>query len=216
VPELALDGAETPDSMVERTAHDEPMWDQPEVHDVYRRWHQVLADYDGDRMTVAEAWTQSPESMAKFVRADEMSQAFNFSWLLAPWSAKAFATVVTGTLAALRDVDAPPTWVLSNHDVVRHPTRYGGGATGIARGRAATLTMLGLPGSCYLYQGEELGLERSTCTPTTARTRRGSGPARRAATAAGCRSRGPATHRRTTSGRGPATRGCRSPRTGPR
>ena len=75
-------------AMVERTLRDEPMWDQPEVHDVYRRWHQVLAEYPGDRMTVAEAWTQTPESMARFVRADEMSQAFNFSWLLAPWSAR--------------------------------------------------------------------------------------------------------------------------------
>ena len=146
-------------AMVEHPARDEPMWDQPEVHEVYRRWHRVLADYPGDRMTVAEAWTQTPESMARYVRPDEMSQAFNFSWLLAPWSAPAFARVIRHTLAELTEVDAAPTWVLSNHDVVRHPTRYGGGAVGIARARAATLAMLALPGSAYLYQGEELGLE---------------------------------------------------------
>ena len=29
--------------MVERTLRDEPMWDQPEVHGVYRDWHRVLA-----------------------------------------------------------------------------------------------------------------------------------------------------------------------------
>jgi len=146
--------------MVERLGADEPMWDQPEVHDVYRRWHRVLAEYDGDRICVAEAWTQSPESMARFVRADEMQQSFNFDWLLADWSASAFAKVITGTFAALADVHAQPTWVLSNHDVVRHPTRYGGGPVGLARARAATLTMLALPGSAYLYQGEELGLEQ--------------------------------------------------------
>ncbi len=145
--------------MVERPLRDEPMWDQPEVHDVYRRWHRVLADYPGDRMTVAEAWTQTPESMARFVRSDEMSQAFNFSWLLAPWSARAFAGVISSTLEELAEVDAAPTWVLSNHDVVRHTTRYGGGPRGLARARAATLAMLALPGSAYLYQGEELGLE---------------------------------------------------------
>ncbi len=78
-------------SMAEPVLRDEPMWDQPELHDVYRRWHKVLAEYPGDRMNVAEAWTQTPKSMARFVRADEMSQAFNFSWLLAPWSAVAFA-----------------------------------------------------------------------------------------------------------------------------
>jgi alpha-glucosidase len=152
-------------SMVERRLHDEPMWDQPEVHDVYRAWHQVLAEYDGDRMAVAEAWTQTPESMARFVRPDELSQTFNFGWLLAEWSATAFADVVHGTLAAMAPVGASPTWVLSNHDVVRHVTRYGGGERGLARARAATLTMLALPGSAYLYQGEELGLEEVTVSP---------------------------------------------------
>ena len=152
-------------AMVERRLKDEPMWDQPEVHDVYRHWHDVLASYDGDRMAVAEAWTQTPESMARFVRPDELSQSFNFGWLLADWSATAFADVIHGTLSAMQPVGAAPTWVLSNHDVVRHPTRYGGGAQGLARARAATLTMLALPGSAYLYQGEELGLEEVDVAP---------------------------------------------------
>jgi alpha-glucosidase len=131
----------TGDLMVERTAVDEPMWDQPEVHDVYRRWREVLAKYDGDRMMVAEAWTPTPESMARYIRPDEFNQAFNFAWLLAPWSAESFTEVITGTLAAVAPVGASPTWVLSNHDVERHPSRYGGGAVGLARARAATLTM---------------------------------------------------------------------------
>ncbi len=152
-------------SMVEVPELDQPMWDQPEVHDVYRAWHRVLAAYDGDRMAVAEAWTETPESMARYVRPDELHQAFNFAWLLAPWSAGAFAGVIRETLAAVELVGAVPTWVLSNHDVVRHPTRYGGGPVGLARARAATLVMLGLPGSAYVYQGEELGLEEVDVAP---------------------------------------------------
>jgi len=144
---------------------DEPMWDQPEVHEVYRRWRMVLDKYDGDRMDVAEAWTQTAESMARFVRPDEMDQSFNFAWLLAPWSAEAFREVITSTFDALAPVGASPTWVLSNHDVVRHVTRYGGGAQGLARAKAATMTMLALPGSSYLYQGEELGLEQVDVDP---------------------------------------------------
>jgi alpha-glucosidase len=62
-------------------------------------------------------------------------------------------------------VGASPTWVLSNHDVVRHPSRYGGGEQGLARGRAATMAMLALPGSAYVYQGEELGLEQVDVEP---------------------------------------------------
>jgi alpha-glucosidase len=152
-------------SMVERTVRDEPMWDQPEVHGIYRDWHRILAEYDGDRMAVAEAWSQTPESMARYVRPDELHQAFNFAWLLAPWSAEAFAEVIRGTLDAVAPAAAAPSWVLSNHDVVRHSTRYGGGPVGRARARAATLTMLGLPGSAYLYQGEELGLEEVDVPP---------------------------------------------------
>ena len=152
-------------SMVERVTRDEPMWDQPEVHAVYQRWHRLLASYPGDRMAVAEAWAQTPEAMARYVRPDELQQSFNFAWLLAPWSASAFADVVRGTFAAVGPVGAMPTWVLSNHDVVRHATRYGGGPRGVARARAATLTMLALPGSAYLYQGEELGLEEVDVPP---------------------------------------------------
>lgn len=155
----------TSDAVVQEHDIEGPMWDQPEVHEVYRRWHEVLAKYDGDRMLVAEAWTSSPESMARYIREDEMSQAFNFAWLLAPWSAEAFAGVIADTLTAVGLVDGTPTWVLSNHDVIRHPSRYGGGAVGLARARAATLTMLALPGSAYVYQGEELGLPEADVAP---------------------------------------------------
>ncbi len=152
-------------SMVELTLNDEPMWDQPEVHDVYRSWHRILDAHGEDKMAVAEAWTQTAESMARFVRPDELDQTFNFAWLLAPWSAKAFTTVIQDTLAAIEPTGGSATWVLSNHDVKRHPTRYGGGEQGRARARAATLTMLGLPGSSYVYQGEELGLEEVDVAP---------------------------------------------------
>ena len=142
-----------------------PMWDQPEVHDVYRRWRKILDEYDGDRMAVAEAWTDTPESMARYIRPDELQQAFNFHWLQAPWSAESFREVVDESLHAVSLAGAAATWVLSNHDVIRHVTRYGGGAEGVARGKAALLTMLALPGGAYIYQGEELGLEEIEVAP---------------------------------------------------
>jgi alpha-glucosidase len=142
-----------------------PMWDQPEVHEVYRRWRKVLGDYDGDRMAVAEAWAGSPEAMARYIRPDELQQTFNFEWLQADWSAAAFHDVVVDTFDAVGLVEGTPTWVLSNHDVVREATRYGGGPTGVARARAAALTMMALPGSAYVYQGEELGLEQVDVPP---------------------------------------------------
>ena len=142
-----------------------PMWDQPEVHEVYRHWRSVLDEYDGERMAVAEACAGTPEAMARYIRDDELQQTFNFTWLEAKWSAAAFKKVVVDTFDAVGLVGGSPTWVLSNHDVVRETTRYGGGPQGVARAKAAALTMLALPGSAYIYQGEELGLEQVDVPP---------------------------------------------------
>ncbi|MQA83662.1 MAG: DUF3459 domain-containing protein [Streptosporangiales bacterium] len=145
-----------------------PIWGQPEVHDIYRRWRQILDSFRGQRMAVAEAWTAGPEDLARYVRSDELHQAFNFSWLKAPWSAAAFREVIDDSLAATSLVGATTTWVLSSHDAPRHVTRYGGGSLGLRRARAALLTTLALPGSAYLYQGEELGLPEVTDLPEEA------------------------------------------------
>jgi alpha-glucosidase len=157
-----------------------PMWDQDGVHEIYREWHQVLAEYDGERALVAEAWVEPLTRLARYVRPDEMQQAFNFPFLTALWSPTALRAVVTESLAAYDQVGATTTWVLSNHDVVRHTSRLGlkipgskpsgigvgdpqpDAELGLRRGRAATLVMLALPGSAYLYQGEELGLGEHT------------------------------------------------------
>jgi len=131
-----------------------PYFDQDGVHEIYREWRRVLDEYPGDRMAVAEAWAPTEERTALYVRPDELHQAFNFHFLKADWDAADMRSVVERTLAT----GAPATWVLSNHDVQRHVTRYGGGETGRRRARAAALLMLALPGSAYVYQGEELGL----------------------------------------------------------
>jgi len=154
-----------------------PYWAQDSVHEIYRDWHQVLEEYPGDRVLCAEAWVEPLRKLARWVRPDEMQQAFNFSYLETPWDASAIRQVVDTSIDAFASVGAPSTWVLSNHDVVRHATRlaltadnpqgHGLGprsegipdrAFGLRRARAATALMLALPGSAYVYQGEELGL----------------------------------------------------------
>ncbi|MGI4895160.1 MAG: glycoside hydrolase family 13 protein, partial [Janthinobacterium lividum] len=164
-----------------------PMWDQEGVHEIYRGWREVLDSYPGDRMLVAEAWVTPPERLVRYVRDDEMHQAFNFDYLRAPWRATDLRQVIDSTLSAHASVGAPPTWVLSNHDVVRHASRLGypaGGeptqgvgpddpqpdaARGLRRARAATVFTLALPGGAYVYQGEELGLPEVTTLPAEVR-----------------------------------------------
>ncbi|MEU3374563.1 glycoside hydrolase family 13 protein [Streptomyces sp. NPDC006660] len=159
-----------------------PFFDQDGVHEIYRSWRTILDEYDGERIAVAEAWTPTVERTANYVCPDELHQAFNFQYLGAPWDAAALREVIDVSLAAMRPVGAPATWVLSNHDVTRHATRFanppglgtqlrtpGDRELGLRRARAATLLMLALPGSAYVYQGEELGLPDVTDLPDEVR-----------------------------------------------
>ncbi|MFL1378447.1 glycoside hydrolase family 13 protein [Nocardiopsis protaetiae] len=151
--------------------------DRDGVHDVFRRWRRIAESYGPDRVFVGEMWLPDPERFARYLRADELHSAFNFDFLSCPWDPKALRAVIDRTLAAHAPVGAPATWVLSNHDVTRHVTRYGrAGDTGFSfadrrygeptdlelgtrRARAAALLAMALPGGVYVYQGEELGLE---------------------------------------------------------
>ncbi|MFD9292581.1 glycoside hydrolase family 13 protein [Streptomyces sp. NPDC060030] len=157
-----------------------PLWDRDAVHEIYRGWRQVFDAYDPPRFAVAEAWVRASRRAA-YASATGLGQAFNFDFLGAPLAAAGMYATIDSALADARRTGATSTWVLSNHDVVRHVSRYAlpGDSTkhdieawlltdgrdpvpdlpaGVRRARAAALLMLALPGSAYVYQGEELGL----------------------------------------------------------
>jgi alpha-glucosidase len=152
-----------------------PFTDRDETHDVYRRWRTVADSYDDPRVLVGEIWLPDADRLARYLRPDELHTAFNFDFLGCPWEAQRIRASIDASLAVHEPVGAPPTWVLSNHDVTRPVTRYGradssfafatkrpGVPTDLERGtrraRAAALLTMALPGSMYVYQGEELGL----------------------------------------------------------
>jgi alpha-glucosidase len=137
------------------------VWDQPEVVDVYRDWRKITDSYDGDRMLVGEVFILDVDRVKRYVGDDRLHQAFNFTVFRTPWGAAPLRATIEKALDAFN----PPTWVLSNHDLTRHVTRFGGGDLGRRRGLAVTAVLLALPGSPYLYQGEELGLEESDVPP---------------------------------------------------
>ncbi|MFJ2740627.1 glycoside hydrolase family 13 protein [Streptomyces sp. NPDC087440] len=153
-----------------------PYFDRDATLAIYEDWRRITDSYAGERIFVAEAWVSSPERMARYLTPGRLHTAFNFGLLGCPWEAAALRREIDATFTALAAADAPPTWVLSNHDVVRHLTRYARELTsladakrqygrpadlalGLRRARAAALLSLGLPGGAYVYQGEELGLE---------------------------------------------------------
>ena len=154
-----------------------PHWDRDEVHDIHRRWRRIADEYSeqpgGARTFVAEAWVSPPARLARYLRPDELHCAFNFDALKAPWDARSQRRVIDNSTEAIWEVGASATWVLSNHDTIRHRTRYGRDqgqasapagtvdadlAVGLRRARAAALLELALPGGAYIYQGDELGL----------------------------------------------------------
>lgn len=154
---------------------DHPYWDRDEVHETFRRWRRIADSYrdrlGGPKMFVAEAWQVRRGGLARYLRADELHNAFNFEFLATAWAPDVMRSVIDRHVSMVAAVGAGPTWVLSNHDTVRVVTRYGRapGATagkepqldlvvGLRRARAAALLTLALPGSTYLYQGDELGL----------------------------------------------------------
>jgi alpha-glucosidase len=158
-----------------------PAWDQDEVHDIYRRWRTIADSYAEPRVFVAEAWVADNDRLSRYLRPDELHTAFQFDLLQAPFRATSMRAIVDNAIGAAASVAASPTWVLSNHDVVRHTTRYARAqptadtvdmtaerarfavepadlAVGVRRARAAAMLTIALPGSAYVYQGDELAL----------------------------------------------------------
>ncbi|MFW2380347.1 MAG: glycoside hydrolase family 13 protein [Acidimicrobiales bacterium] len=169
------DVAETGEVLSNAKTPNHPYWDRDDIHTYVRQWREVLDEYEGTMM-VAEAWV-APDRMPLYVRPDEYHQSFAFDLLQSEWDRDELATNIKNQLTSIGSVGSVPTWTLSNHDVVRHATRYGlprgtnwrewlldgphdllDAELGLRRARAAVLFMLALPGSVYLYQGEELGL----------------------------------------------------------
>jgi alpha-glucosidase len=162
-----------------------PMWFQESVHPIFRKWRAILDSYPDDRAMCGEAYVLPLSFMALWVRADEFNQTFNFRFLDSEWKPEILFNTINESFTAFDGVGAPSTWVLSNHDIIRHASRMGGltgrptasngigpndpqpdRELGLRRARAATLFTLALPGSMYLYQGEELGLpEHTTLEP---------------------------------------------------
>lgn len=146
-----------PEGVMLATRVDDPRFNNDGVHAIHRGIRTVLDDYP-EAATVGEVWVFDNEDFAKYLRPEELHLGFNFRLVRADFTAPAVREAIENSLAAAVLADSPPTWTLSNHDVEREVSRYGGGAQGLSRARAMALVMLALPGAVFVYNGEELGL----------------------------------------------------------
>ena len=177
---------------------DHLLYDRDDVDGIYRGWRAVFNEYDPPRVAVAELWAEPSDRKARYATEASLGQAFFFDIVHAGFSAPKVRAVIDQVLGWVQQSGSSATWVLSNHDVVRHATRFGlpetdsddvwanpdrdrqwlltGGrepvediARGLRRARALTVFLMALPGSLYLYQGEELGLREVAGIPDEAR-----------------------------------------------
>lgn len=136
---------------------DDPRFNHPSVHEIHRGIRTVVDDYPG-AVTIGEVWVTDNARWAEYLRPDELHLGFNFRLTKIDFDARQIHDAIENSLAATAIEDATPTWTLSNHDVGREVTRYGGGEVGLRRARAMAMLMLALPGAVFVYNGEELGL----------------------------------------------------------
>ncbi|MDT7513455.1 glycoside hydrolase family 13 protein [Bifidobacterium sp. H1HS10N] len=167
-----------------------PLWDRDEVHEIYRSWRKVLNEYDPPLMAVAEV-SIVPEHESRYASADELGQVFNFDLLKSIWTFDSIEAAIQAELSSMNCSHSSATWVLSNHDTPRVVSRYGlpqisqkqpfrlaqdwllrdgtsyeeDRSVGLQRARSAALLEFMLPGSVYIYQGDELGLPEVATIP---------------------------------------------------
>jgi alpha-glucosidase len=126
------------------------------AHRRLRRFREIADTYDPPRILIGETWIDDlVELMTFYGVGDELHIAFNFPFLFSTLHGLAGVVDATESLLPPR---AWPVWTLSNHDVVRFPTRMCGGDA--RKVRLGLLALLTLRGTVVLYQGDELGLEQ--------------------------------------------------------
>ena len=135
--------------------------DQPELYSTLAKMREIVDSYPGDRMLVGETSTLEDFRRAFSYYGDEnngLNLVFNFEFLHSRWRARDFRKAIQHWQTCAPE-DSWPTWVLSNHDVKRHGSRYSRGSQiDLARAKVAATLLLTLKGAPFLYYGEEIGM----------------------------------------------------------
>jgi alpha-glucosidase len=153
-PLLATDELVALDGVALEWRRQEHIYDihQPDVHSIHERWRRV-ADRNG-AFLVGEVYVLDPIALAAYVDGERLHSSFWFGLVEGRWDPHRFHDM----LVAAAQASPRLSWVQGNHDRARAASRFGGGTLGRRRSFALFTLMSFLPGTVWLYQGEELGL----------------------------------------------------------
>ena len=136
---------------------------QYKTHKILKEFRKILNEYD-NRMSVGEVFALppgDPSLSARFLGdGDELHLAFDFSLMYRWWNARRFYKTIKKWLNSISK-KGWPCHVLSNHDQPRSISRYGGGADMGKRAKVAAALLLTIPGTPFIYYGEEIGMKNS-------------------------------------------------------
>ena len=156
------DGVSDPEP-TSRGRHDA---DWPSVHERIRLVRSVAEEFDLQRLLVGEVYILDQSRLAEYLSGgDQLHLAHNFVFLNQRWDGELIASTVA-EFESLVGPTVEPAWCLNNHDHSRTRSRLDGDGNGYHRARAAILLLLGLRGTVFLYQGEELGLPDTDLPPS--------------------------------------------------
>ncbi len=130
---------------------------QPENLEFMRKLRSLLDQYSNTTMVGEIGDDDGLACLAQYTRGgDKLHMAYCFDLLGTDHSAPFLHSMLTRFESISEG--GWPCWALSNHDVVRLATRWGGPQPDAALLRLAAAMQMSLRGSPCIYQGDELGL----------------------------------------------------------
>ncbi len=133
----------------------------PEVHDILRGLRQVADEHSA--VLIGETWTTDVAELNRYYGEgnNELQLPMDFLFTMVN---KLSAAEFRKQIAAVNEASGWPTFVISNHDIVRSYERYGDGKHNDQIAKVMAALYLTLRGTPIMYYGEEIGMK--TTPPT--------------------------------------------------
>jgi alpha-glucosidase len=134
----------------------------PEVHDILRGLRKVADEHDA--VLVGETWTADVAELNQYYGEgnNELQLPMDFLFTMVN---KLSPAEFRKQIAAVNAASGWPTFVISNHDIVRSYDRYGDGQHNDQIAKLMAALYLTLRGTPIMYYGEEIGMK--TTPPTS-------------------------------------------------